>query len=115
MNAAADISHVKRLFAFIDHLPFAYLARIIHEYLLQRPILSPGVAFLVRAPRRTATHWLSRNGRLTISPARTIVARFIQRAVRLARSPRKGRVLARLWWAGAMEASVSAASRPIHE
>jgi hypothetical protein len=30
---------------------------------------------------------VSRNGRLTISPARTDVARFIQRAVRLPRSP----------------------------
>ena len=33
---------------------------------------------------------LPRNGRLTISPARTNVARFIHRAVRLARSPREG-------------------------
>jgi hypothetical protein len=31
------------------------LARTIHEYLLQRPILSPGAAFLVRSPRRTAS------------------------------------------------------------
>jgi hypothetical protein len=30
---------------------------------------------------------VSRNGRLTISPARTNVARFIHRAVRLVRSP----------------------------
>jgi hypothetical protein len=30
------------------------LARIIHERLLQRPILSPGGASLVRSPRRTA-------------------------------------------------------------
>jgi hypothetical protein len=34
-------------------------------------------------PQRIA---VSRNGRLTISPARTDVARFIHRAVRLARS-----------------------------
>jgi hypothetical protein len=27
---------------------------IIHQYLLRRPILSPGGAFLVRPPRRTA-------------------------------------------------------------
>jgi hypothetical protein len=33
---------------------------------------------------------VSRNGRLTISPARTNVARFIHRVVRLVRSPRKG-------------------------
>jgi hypothetical protein len=31
------------------------LARIIHEHLLQRPILSPGEAFLVQSPRRTAS------------------------------------------------------------
>ena len=31
-----------------------FLARTIHEYLLRRPILSPGGAFLVRPPRRTA-------------------------------------------------------------
>ncbi len=31
------------------------LARITHERLLQRPILSPGGAFLVRSPRRTAS------------------------------------------------------------
>jgi hypothetical protein len=30
-------------------------ARTIHEYLLRRPILSPGEAFLVRPPRRTAS------------------------------------------------------------
>jgi hypothetical protein len=30
------------------------LARTIHAYLLRRPTLSPGVAFLVRPPRRTA-------------------------------------------------------------
>jgi len=29
------------------------LARTIHEHLLCRPILSPGVAFLIRPPRRT--------------------------------------------------------------
>src|SRR5688500_8198342 len=40
------------------------------------------------------------------SPACTNVARFIHRAVRLARSPRKGRVLARLGWAGVMGALV---------
>ncbi len=50
------------------------LTRIIHEYLLQRQILSRGEAFLVRAPRRTATIAVSRNGRLTIAPARTKVA-----------------------------------------
>ncbi|MDQ6734153.1 MAG: hypothetical protein M3Z35_08585 [Nitrospirota bacterium] len=33
---------------------------------------------------------VSRTGRLTNSPARTNMARFIQRAVRPARSPRKG-------------------------
>jgi len=32
----------------------SHLARTIHEYLLRRPILSPGGAFLVRPPRRTA-------------------------------------------------------------
>jgi hypothetical protein len=31
------------------------LARTIHEYLLRHPILSPGGAFLVRPPRRTAS------------------------------------------------------------
>jgi cell filamentation protein len=31
------------------------LAWIIHEHLLQQPILSPGAAFLVRPPRRTAS------------------------------------------------------------
>jgi hypothetical protein len=31
------------------------LARTIHEYLLRRPILLPGGAFLVRPPRRTAS------------------------------------------------------------
>src|SRR2546428_3911740 len=31
------------------------LARTIHEYLLRRPILSPGGAFLVRPPRRTVS------------------------------------------------------------
>jgi len=31
------------------------LARTIHEYLLRRPILSPGGAFLVRSSRRTAS------------------------------------------------------------
>jgi hypothetical protein len=31
------------------------LARTIHEYLLRRPILSPGGAFLVRPPRRTGS------------------------------------------------------------
>ena len=31
------------------------LARTIHERLLQRPILLPGVAFLVWSPRRTAS------------------------------------------------------------
>ena len=36
-------------------LRVALLARTIHEYLLRRPILSPGVAFLVRPPRRTAS------------------------------------------------------------
>jgi hypothetical protein len=64
------------------------LTRIIHEYLLQRPILSPGVAFfsfgLLDGPS-----WItvSRTGRLTISAARTDVAHFIQRAVRPAGSP----------------------------
>jgi hypothetical protein len=50
---------------------------------------------------------VGRTGRLTISPARTNMARFIQRAVRPARSPREGtrpmgqkRVSARLGWAG---------------
>jgi hypothetical protein len=33
----------------------SHLARTIHEYLLRRPILSPGGAFLVRPPRRTAS------------------------------------------------------------
>ena len=32
----------------------SHLARTIHQYLLRRPILSPGGAFLVRPPRRTA-------------------------------------------------------------
>ena len=31
------------------------LTRTIHEYLFRRPILSPGGAFLVRPPRRTAS------------------------------------------------------------
>jgi hypothetical protein len=31
------------------------LTRTIHEYLLRRPIFSPGGAFLVRPPRRTAS------------------------------------------------------------
>lgn len=31
------------------------LTRTIHEYLLRRPIFSPGGAFLVRSPRRTAS------------------------------------------------------------
>src|SRR5207249_449548 len=35
------------------------LARMIHEYLLRHPILSPGGAFLVRPPRRTAASTLS--------------------------------------------------------
>src|SRR5438105_11249840 len=30
------------------------LARMLREYLLRRPILSPGAAFLVRSPQRTA-------------------------------------------------------------
>jgi hypothetical protein len=57
------------------HREWTDLTRTIHEHLLQRPILSPGGAFLVRSSRRTAsTH---------ASPSR-------------ARSPRKGRALARL-------------------
>ncbi|MEP6887627.1 MAG: hypothetical protein ABI945_04810 [Nitrospirales bacterium] len=43
-----------------------------------------------------------RTGRLTNSPARTNVALFIHRAVRPARSPRMGHVLACLGWAGAV-------------
>jgi hypothetical protein len=33
----------------------ASLTQTIHEYLLRRPIPSPGGAFLVRPPRRTAS------------------------------------------------------------
>ena len=39
----------------------AMLARTIHESLLRRPILSPGGAFLVRSPRRTARVRLRRS------------------------------------------------------
>src|SRR5688500_1918496 len=42
-----------------------FLTRIIHERLLQRPTFSPGGAFLVRSPRRTATAKGTRTGRLT--------------------------------------------------
>jgi hypothetical protein len=84
-----------------SHLPAAPFPRnegllgqtptgIIHKYLLQRPILSPGAAFLIRSPDGPPSP--------PASPSR-------------ARSPRKGRVLACLGWAGDMKASFSAASR----
>ena len=50
----ADIDH-PRPSRLVEVRKFChFLARTIHEYLLRRPILSPGGAFLVRPPRRTA-------------------------------------------------------------
>ena len=58
---------------------------------------------------------VSRPDRLTILPARTDVARFIQRAVRPARSPRNGRVSARPGWVGKLKTSSHPLRDGIHE
>src|SRR5688572_10089672 len=44
-----------RSFAAVEWHDSEQATRIIHEYLLQQPIPSPGAAFLVRSPRRTAS------------------------------------------------------------
>src|SRR5687768_3737416 len=53
-RAENDTGACKWLAAAEWHDSDRLLARIIHEYLLQQPIPSPSVAFLIRSPRRTA-------------------------------------------------------------
>ena len=71
----------------------AGLAWIIHEGLLRQPMLSPGGAFLVRSPRRTASTSASAS---------------------LVRSPWERARLGAPGVGGEMEASVSARTRPPH-
>src|SRR5688500_16615267 len=96
---------------FISRYKNERLARIIDEFLLQRPILSPARLFRSvsstdrKGSRYQETAGSRRHGPLTISRASTPVTRltrrvvdlagaqtwrFIHRVVRLVRSPRKG-------------------------
>jgi hypothetical protein len=78
------------------------LARIIHEHLLHRPILSPGVAFLVRSPRRTANNCgIKKRPAHHLAGAHKRGALLFIAPCALREAHGKGRVLARLGWAGA--------------
>src|SRR5688500_477931 len=81
---------------FISRYKNERLARIIDEFLLQRPILSPGAAFRSvsstdrKGSRYQETASSRRHGPLTISRASTPVTRLTRRVVDLAGAHKRG-------------------------